>query len=58
MVEESQSWLKRKYVFIEKKKVKTWKAIFIIAFVAGMASAFIWGVSEDIFSSSRVAGGD
>lgn len=49
LVEESHSWLKRRYVFIEKKEVKTWKAIFIVAFLAGLASAFIWGVSENIF---------
>lgn len=57
LVEESDSWLKRKYIFIEKKKVKTWQAIFIIAFCAGIASAFIWGVSEDIFSNSKAAEG-
>jgi hypothetical protein len=57
LVEESYSWLKRKYVFIEKKKVKTWKAIFIIAFFAGLASAFVWGVSEDIFTNSKAADG-
>jgi hypothetical protein len=52
---ESYSWLGNKYAFIKKTEIKTWKAIFIIAFVSGAISAVIWTVSLDIQSSSEAA---
>lgn len=44
------------FVFIQKTRIKTWKGVFIIAFVAGALAAVIWTVSVNIQTSSKAAG--
>jgi len=51
-----RSWWSRTFVFIKKTNVKTWKAVFIIAFVAGVAVATIWTVALKIEQLTRAAG--
>lgn len=48
MVEGAYGWLGDSFVLIQKKTVKTWQGVFIIAFVAGAFAALIWSVSMDI----------
>jgi hypothetical protein len=35
---QSYSWLGKKFVLIKKARVRTWKGVFLLAFVAGIAS--------------------
>lgn len=54
--QETLSWWNKSFVFIKKTEIKTWQAIFITAFATGVASALVWGISTDRFSSSKAAG--
>ncbi len=49
---ESSNWINRQMVMINKKNVKTWKAVFIIAFIGGLLTALIWMVQINIQTSS------
>lgn len=51
-----QDFWDKSYVFIQKTKIKTWKGVFVIAFVAGAAVAIIWSVSSNIQSKSKAEG--
>ncbi len=55
MAKKNYSWWGRSFVFIEKTKIKTWQAIFIIAFVSGMAVTLVWTVSNDWHPFSKAA---
>jgi len=48
LAQNVHSWWKRKFVFIGKSKMRTWEGVFIIAFIAGVATALIWAVSISI----------
>lgn len=52
---KTYSWWTKTYVFINKTQIKSWQAIFIIAFISGIASALIWSVSIGWHSSSSAA---
>ncbi len=41
-VDESFFWWKSKYTFIKKTEIKTWQAVTIVAFAAGVFAAIIW----------------
>lgn len=45
LTQDVHSFWKRTFVLIKKTNVKTWKAIFIIAFIAGIAAALVWNIS-------------
>ena len=49
------SWWGRSFVFIKKAQVKTWQAIFIIAFVSGICATLIWTISENYHPYSSAA---
>jgi hypothetical protein len=57
LVNETRSSWKDSMVFISKKKVATWKAIFVVAFAAGIAAAIIISVYSNIQSQSGADGG-
>lgn len=44
-VSDVYSWWRGTFIFIQRKQIKTWKGVAIIAFVAGVFSALIWVVS-------------
>jgi hypothetical protein len=52
---ESYSWWTKSFMFIKKTEIKTWHGIFIIAFIAGIASALVWAVSSDYHPFSKAA---
>lgn len=43
-----KNFWERSFVFIKKTHVRTWKGVFIIAFIAGVAAALIWSISIHI----------
>jgi hypothetical protein len=49
---EAYSWWKNTYVYIRKNRIRTWKVIFILAFISGMISATIWLVHIRIETTS------
>ena len=53
---ETLSWWGKSFVFIKKNQVKTWQAVFIIAFIAGMFAAIIMSVSSNWQQKSNAAG--
>ncbi len=53
--EESYSWLSKSFSFIQKSQIKTWHAIFIAAFLGGVAFAIGMTVSLDLQTSSKAA---
>lgn len=55
LVGEVQSWWGRSFVFIRKTKIRTWKGVAILAFVAGVAAAIVWLVSFNVQTSSDAA---
>jgi len=54
---ETLSRLNRGWQFMRKTKIKTWQAICIIAFVAGLSTAFLVSVALRIQTMSDAAGG-
>jgi len=53
---EVYSWWKKSFVFVKKTKIKTWKSILILVFLAGVSSTLILTVSTDIHITSKAAG--
>lgn len=49
------SWWDKSFVFIKKTQIKTWQAVFIIAFLAGSAATLVWTVSNNYHPFSRAA---
>lgn len=39
LAEESYSWLGRYYIIIKKARIKTWKAVLVVAFLSGIVVA-------------------
>lgn len=54
-VEESYSWLSKSFAFIQKSQIKTWHAIFLAAFLGGVAFAFGMTVSLNLQMTSQAA---
>lgn len=54
-VSESYSWLSKSFSFIQKSQIKTWHAIFIAAFLGGVAFAFGMTVSLNLQMTSQAA---
>lgn len=54
-VEASYSWLSKSFAFIQKSQIKTWHAIFVVAFITGITFAFGMIVSLDIQTKSKAA---
>ncbi|MFA6183650.1 MAG: Ig-like domain-containing protein [Parcubacteria group bacterium] len=52
-VDGSSSWLKKKIVLINKKNVKTWHGVAIIAFIAGITVSTIWMTRLDTVTHSQ-----
>lgn len=52
---EVSSWWNRSFVAIGKTRIKTWKGVAILAFIAGGVAALIWLVSLNIQSKSDAA---
>jgi hypothetical protein len=52
---QTYSWLGKTYVFARKTQVKTWKGVFLLAFVAGFFISIITTVSLNIQSMSDAA---
>lgn len=52
---QTYSWLGRTYVFVRKTQVKTWKGVFLLAFVAGFFISIITTVSLNLQSMSDAA---
>jgi hypothetical protein len=57
LVRNVNSWWMKTFVFIKKKRIKTWRGVFILAFFAGISVATISIVSFNIQTSSRAADG-
>lgn len=49
---ESVSWWGKSFVFIKKGEIKSWLAIFMVAFIAGMAAALIFTIPMDLTTST------
>ncbi|MDP2709438.1 MAG: M64 family metallopeptidase [bacterium] len=54
--QETYSWWKKSFVFIKRTEIKTWQAVFVIAFIAGSASALVWSASIGLHQLSLAAG--
>ncbi|HBO16735.1 MAG: Lipoprotein [Candidatus Moranbacteria bacterium GW2011_GWE2_35_2-] len=52
---QTYSWLGRTYVFVRKTQIKTWKGVFLLAFVAGFFISIIATVSLNLQSMSDAA---
>lgn len=52
---QSYSWWGKSFVFIKKTEIKTWQAVFIIAFIAGIATTLVWTISNSLHPFSRAA---
>ncbi|HLN18840.1 MAG TPA: CBS domain-containing protein, partial [Patescibacteria group bacterium] len=52
LVRDVHSWWKKTFVFIRKVRIKSWKFIFVTAFIAGAIAAIIWMVSVKIQTKS------
>jgi len=50
------SWWGKTFVFIQRKRIKTWQGVFAIAFIAGSLTALIWAVSVNIQTKSVATG--
>ncbi|HLN18982.1 MAG TPA: CBS domain-containing protein [Patescibacteria group bacterium] len=50
---EALSFWKKTYVLMVKKNIRTWKAIFIFAFLAGTVAAVIWNISIRIETATK-----
>jgi len=55
MAAQSLSMWGRSFVFIKKTKIKSWKAIFIVAFIAGSMATLLWSINLDIQATSNAA---
>ncbi len=55
-IKEAYSWWENAFVAIKKSKIKTWKGVAVLAFVAGTVSALVMNVSMNIQSISDAAG--
>lgn len=53
---ETYSWWKKNYVLIKKTKIRTWKGVFLLAFIVGAAVALIWTVSINIHQFLKAEG--
>lgn len=56
MTQEVHSFWGKTFVFIRRTRVRTWKMVFVVAFISGAAAALIWTVSIKIQTSSDAAG--
>lgn len=56
LVESVDSWWVKTVVFIRKTRVKTWKGVFVLAFVAGTTATFVWTASLKMQRESSAAG--
>jgi len=54
-LKETQSWIKSSLVFINKKEIKTWQGIFVIAFMAGIFVTLAFTISSGIHPFSQAA---
>ncbi|MFH1191952.1 MAG: C1 family peptidase [bacterium] len=56
-VKKNYTYLKTKFALIKKAKIKSYTGIFIIAFLAGIAVAMIWTISNNFhpFSSAAIS---
>ncbi|KKR19802.1 MAG: hypothetical protein UT48_C0031G0009 [Parcubacteria group bacterium GW2011_GWE2_39_37] len=52
---ETYSWWGKSFVFIKTTQVRSFHAIFILAFFVGVATAFIWSASTDLFQTVSAA---
>jgi hypothetical protein len=52
---ETYSWWKNTYVYIRKNRVRTWKVIFLLAFISGVISATIWLVHIQVEKTSEAS---
>ncbi|OGI29161.1 MAG: hypothetical protein A2288_03580 [Candidatus Moranbacteria bacterium RIFOXYA12_FULL_44_15] len=52
LIGEVRTFWEKTFVLIRAVDVKTWKRIFLIAFITGVAAALIWNVSVKIKKSS------
>ena len=52
------SKIKRSYALVSKKRIKTWKGIIILAFIAGTAATSIWFVNNQEYSTISKADDD
>lgn len=52
LVRDVHSWWKKTFVFIRKVRVRSWKFIFVTAFIAGAIAATIWMVSVKLGTRS------
>src|SRR3989338_3828937 len=55
LIEESAKKLTKRLSLIANKKIKFWKALLIIVFVAGFATSLAWSISTDTMSKSQAA---
>lgn len=53
--QEVVGWWKKNLVYVTKTRIRTWKGVLVIAFFAGLATAFIWAVNLDFYSASDAA---
>lgn len=56
LAQENYSWWKKTFISIKKTEVKTWKRIFIVAFISGAIFAIIWSVAFHWHNSSDAKG--
>ena len=56
LASKTRSLWSRTYVFIKKANVKTWKKVFILAFIAGAIAASVWMIALKIQTITRSAG--
>lgn len=54
--EETYSWWKKNYVLIKKTRIRTWKGVFLLAFIIGAAVALIWTISTNIHQFLKAEG--
>lgn len=54
--EETYSWWKKNYVLIKKTRIKTWRGVFVLAFIIGAAVALIWTISTNIHQFLKAEG--
>jgi len=55
MVEKHYSWWNKTFVSIQKKDLKIWHVIFLIAFIAGSVTTMAWVISNKVGNYSSAA---
>jgi len=56
LVRDTANWWEQTLIVMKKKKIRTWQAVFILAFVSGFFISLILLVDQNIQTTSKAAG--